>query len=238
VGNREGLLGRWQHIEYVMGFNLDRRLYDVLRCMPTVPGAIGCFRRDALRDAGGFSGATLAEDTDVTLGIGRAGWRVVFVEDARAWTEAPASLSALWRQRYRWSYGTLQAAWKHRAALWQRGQGRVGRIGIPYLVLFQVVLPLLAPLIDVFALYGIVFLDPLEVTAYWLAFNAVLLALAMYAFVLDRESLRPLWALPLQQLVYRQVMYLVVVQAVASAFLGARLRWQHLERTGRVEVGR
>ena len=48
VGNRGGLLGRWQHIEYVMGFNLDRRLFDVLQCMPTVPGAIGAFRREAL----------------------------------------------------------------------------------------------------------------------------------------------------------------------------------------------
>ena len=94
VGNRRGLLGRWQHIEYVMGFNLDRRLYDVLQCMPTVPGAIGAFRREALADVGGISGETLAEDTDLTLALGRAGWRVVYEENARAWTEAPATLGA------------------------------------------------------------------------------------------------------------------------------------------------
>src|SRR5439155_1055793 len=75
VGNRRGLLGRWQHIEYVMGFNLDRRMYDVLQCMPTVPGAIGAFRRRALAEAGGLSAATLAEDTDATIAVGRAGWR-------------------------------------------------------------------------------------------------------------------------------------------------------------------
>ncbi len=75
-----------------MGFNLDRRLFDVLQCMPTVPGAVGAFRRRALADVGGVSGATLAEDTDLTLAIGRAGWRVVYAEDARAWTEAPATL--------------------------------------------------------------------------------------------------------------------------------------------------
>ncbi|MDX6644039.1 MAG: hypothetical protein QOD76_2001 [Solirubrobacteraceae bacterium] len=236
VGNRQGLLGRWQHIEYVMGFNLDRRLYDVLRCMPTVPGAIGAFRREALEQAGGFSTATLAEDTDLTIAIGRSGWRVVYAEDARAWTEAPASLGALWRQRYRWSFGTMQAAWKHRAALWRRGQERIGRVGLPYLALFQVALPLLAPLIDLFALYGLIFLDPLPVLGYWLSFNALQLALATYAFRLDREPLRPLWAMPLQQFVYRQLMYLVVIESVISAALGTRLRWQHLERTGDVEV--
>jgi cellulose synthase/poly-beta-1,6-N-acetylglucosamine synthase-like glycosyltransferase len=238
VGNRSGLLGRWQHIEYVMGFNLDRRLYDVLRCMPTVPGAIGAFRRAALLDLGGVSSATLAEDTDITIGIGRAGWRVVYAEDARAWTEAPSSLSALWRQRYRWSFGTMQAVWKHKGALRHRGQRRIGLIGLPYLVFFQIALPLMAPLIDVFAVYGIVFLDPVPVIGYWLAFNLLNLVLAWYAFRLDRESPRPLWAMPLQQFVYRQLMYLVVIESVISALAGTRIRWQQIERTGDVEVAR
>ena len=238
VGNRKGLLGRWQHIEYVIGFNLDRRLYDVLECIPTVPGAIGAFRRRALDDIGGVSGATLAEDTDITLAAGRAGWRVVYVPDARAWTEAPSTLDGLWRQRYRWSYGTLQAVWKHKGALWRPGEERIGRRGIPYLVLFQIALPMLAPLVDVFALYGLVFLDPLPVLLYWAAFNVLQLALGWYAFRLDRESPKALWALPLQQFVYRQLMYLVVIESVVSALLGIRLRWQRVERTGEIEIAR
>ncbi len=130
----------------------------------------------------------------------------------------------------------MQAVWKHRAALWRRGEWRIGRIGLPYLVLFQIALPLLAPLIDLFALYGLVFLDPLPVLAYWLGFNLISVALAVYAFRLDRESLRPLWALPLQQIVYRQLMYLVVIESVISAVKGTRLRWQNIERTGDVEL--
>ena len=186
---------------------------------------------------GGISSATLAEDTDLTIAIGRAGWRVVYQEDARAWTEAPATLSALWRQRYRWSYGTMQAVWKHRAALWRPGEERIGRRGLPYLVLFQIALPMLAPLIDVFALYGLVFLDPVPVIAYWLAFNVLQLGLAAYAFRLDHESLRPLWAMPLQQFVYRQLMYLVVIESAISALAGTRPHWHKLERTGEVEIG-
>ncbi|HKF80302.1 MAG TPA: bifunctional polysaccharide deacetylase/glycosyltransferase family 2 protein [Thermoleophilaceae bacterium] len=236
VGNRRGLLGRWQHIEYVLGFNLDRRLFDVLRCLPTVPGAIGAFRRDALADVGEVPADTLAEDTDLTLAIGRAGWEVVYAEEARAWTEAPATLAALWRQRYRWSYGTMQAIWKHKAAIWRRGERRIGRRAIPYLVLFQILLPALAPLVDVFALYGAMFLDPAPVLGYWLAFNLVQLAQGWYAFRLDGESPRPLWAVPLQQFVYRQLMYLVVIESMISALRGTRLRWQHAERSGEIEV--
>ncbi len=237
VGNRRGLLGRWQHIEYVIGFNLDRRMFDVLECMPTVPGAIGAFRRSALADVGGVSTATLAEDTDVTMGIIRAGWRVVYAPRARAWTEAPASLSQLWSQRYRWCYGTLQAMWKHRRAVAEDGSGgRLGRRGLAYLGLFQVLLPLLAPVIDVAAVYGVLFLDPRVIALTWLAFLGVQYVGAIYAFRLDGESLRPLWALALQQFVYRQLTYLVVVQSVAAACYGLRLRWHSLRRTGDLDA--
>ena len=80
VGNRNGVLGRWQHIEYVVGFNLDRRLFDLAQCMPTVPGAIGAFRRNALLQVGGVTDDTLAEDTDLTMALCRDGWRVVYEE--------------------------------------------------------------------------------------------------------------------------------------------------------------
>ncbi|MBA2361819.1 MAG: glycosyltransferase [Actinobacteria bacterium] len=236
VGNRRRLLGRWQHIEYVMGFNLDRRLYDRLQCMPTVPGAIGAFRRQALQDVGGVSSATLAEDTDLTLAVGRAGWQVVYVEDARAWTEAPSSLRALWRQRYRWSYGTLQAVWKHRAAIWRPGEGRIGRRGLPYLVLFQIALPLLAPMIDLFSLYGLIFLEVSTVAGFWIVFTTLQLALGWYAFRLDGESPRVLWAMPLQQFVYRQLMYLVVIESILTAIRGTPLHWRPMSRSGQVEV--
>jgi cellulose synthase/poly-beta-1,6-N-acetylglucosamine synthase-like glycosyltransferase/peptidoglycan/xylan/chitin deacetylase (PgdA/CDA1 family) len=238
VGNRGTLLGTWQHIEYVMGFNLDRRLYDVLQCMPTIPGAIGAFRRDVLESVGGVSGATLAEDTDLTLAIGRTGHRVVYVEHARAWTEAPGSLGGLWRQRYRWSFGTMQAVWKHKGAIFSRDprQRRIGRRALPYMILFQIILPIAAPVIDLFALYGLLFMDPVPVLGYWVAFNLFQFAVAICAFRMDRESLRPLWALPLQQFVYRQLMYLVIIESTMSALAGVRARWLSVERTGDVKV--
>lgn len=237
VVNRGGLLGRWQHIEYVVGFNLDRRLFDLAECMPTVPGAIGAFRREALLRVGGVSDITLAEDTDLTMALCRDGWRVVYEERAIAWTEAPASLGALWKQRYRWCYGTLQAMWKHRGALTQRGQaGKLGRRGLLYLLMFQVLLPLLAPVVDVFAVFGLIFLDPVRIIGLWCAFLLLQVLMGLYAFHLDKERPGPLWSLPLQQFVYRQLMYLVVIQSVFTAIAGSRLHWQRMERYGSLRV--
>jgi cellulose synthase/poly-beta-1,6-N-acetylglucosamine synthase-like glycosyltransferase len=217
----------------VLGFNLDRRMFDIARCMPTIPGAIGGFRRRVLIEAGGVPADTLAEDTDLTMAVVRAGWRVVHRDDAIAWTEVPATLRQLWRQRYRWCYGTMQAMWKHRRAVVRRGaEGRFGRRGLTYLTLFQVLLPLVAPAVDIFAVYGLVFGSWPQALGVWCGFIAVQAATAAYALRLDRESLGPLWTIPLQQFVYRQFMYLVVVQATVAALLGGRERWRAMARTG------
>jgi cellulose synthase/poly-beta-1,6-N-acetylglucosamine synthase-like glycosyltransferase/peptidoglycan/xylan/chitin deacetylase (PgdA/CDA1 family) len=237
VGNRRGLLGHWQHIEYVVGFNLDRRMYDILQCMPTVPGAIGAFRREALEAVDGVSAETLAEDTDLTMAICRAGWRVIYVPEACAWTEAPGTIRQLWRQRYRWCYGTMQAIWKHRGAVRESGAaGKLGRRGLPYLLAFHVLLPLLAPLIDLATLYALVVTRSPTLLYVWLGFMILQLLAAGYAFRLDGEPLRPLWSLPLQQIVYRQLMYLVVVQSAATALYGLRLPWQGVRRTGQMDA--
>ncbi|MCQ4206562.1 bifunctional polysaccharide deacetylase/glycosyltransferase family 2 protein [Streptomyces longispororuber] len=239
VGNRNTLIGAWQHIEYVMGFNLDRRMYDLLRCMPTIPGAIGAFRRDDVLAVGGMSEDTLAEDTDITIALHRAGRRVVYEERARAWTEAPGSFRQLWSQRYRWSYGTMQALWKHRRSLVDSGpSGRFGRIGMPLVVLFQIVTPVFAPLIDVFTVYSMVFIDFRASLLAWLAVLGVQLVCAAYAFRLDGEKYRYLLMLPLQQLAYRQMMYLVLIHSCVTALTGGRLRWQKLKRTGEVGTPR
>ncbi|MFF7902030.1 glycosyltransferase [Streptomyces sp. NPDC088817] len=237
VGNKDSLIGAWQHIEYVMGFNLDRRMYDMLGCMPTIPGAVGAFRRTALERVGGMSEDTLAEDTDVTMALHRDGWRVVYAENARAWTEAPESVQQLWSQRYRWSYGTMQAIWKHRRAVVERGpSGRFGRVGLPFVSLFMVVAPLLAPLIDVFLLYGLVFGPTEKTVGAWLGVLAVQAICAAYAFRLDRERMSHLVSLPLQQILYRQLMYVVLLRSWMTALTGGRLRWQKLRRTGVVEA--
>jgi len=233
VINRRGLIGKWQHIEYVVGFNLDRRLFEVMQCMPTIPGAIGAFRRQALRDVGGVSDRTLAEDTDLTMAVIRAGWKVVYEERARAWTEAPHTLRQLWRQRFRWSYGTMQAMWAHRGAIRDPGaSGRFGRVGLPFLAVFGVVFPLLAPVIDVMTIYGLVVSGSFTTGLAWLVMLGLQVVTAVVAFRLDGESLRPLWSLPLQQFVYRQLLSIILVRSFVAALAGVALRWHKLPRTG------
>jgi hypothetical protein len=131
----------------------------------------------------------------------------------------------------------MQAMWKHRAAIVEPGPGgKLGRRGLTYLLAFQVLLPLLAPAMDVATLYSVVASAEPTLLYAWLAFLALQLVTAAYAFHLDGEPLRPLWSLPLQQFGNRQLMYLVVIQSVWSALYGLRLRWQVMRRSGEMDA--
>jgi len=66
----------------------------------------------------------------------------------------------------------------------------------------------------------------------WGGVTALQLVAGVFAFRLERERLRPLWLLPLQQIVYRQLMYAVLLQSAVTAFAGVRLRWQKLAHRG------
>ncbi len=233
VGQRHGLLARWQHLEYVVGANLDRRCLDLVRCMPTVPGAIGAYRRKAIEQAGGFSHATLAEDTDLTLAMGRSGWHIKYAPEAVAYTEVPGSLHDLWRQRCRWAYGITQSVWKHRRALRPRRteRSRVGTVGLPYLALFQVLLPLAGPAVDLFAISGLL-LHRRDPIVFWFAFLAVQCVLALTALIIEGESLRSMWILPAQQVVHRQLTYLACHDAIIRASRGSKARWNKVSRSG------
>jgi hypothetical protein len=127
----------------------------------------------------------------------------------------------------------MQAMWKHRRAVTEHGQsGRFGRYCLIYLALFHVLLPLIAPVVDVFSVYGLMFPNPVKVIGFWLGFVLLQTIAGGYALRLDGERLRSLWLLPLQQVVCRQLMYLVTIQSVITALLGTRQRWQVIRRAG------
>ncbi|PYS82153.1 MAG: polysaccharide deacetylase [Acidobacteria bacterium] len=251
VGNRINLVTRWQALEYVTSQNLDRRAFSSLNCITVVPGAVGAWRRDLLERAGGFSPDTLAEDQDLTMRVRRLGYRVGYEETAIAWTEAPDTFRGLMKQRFRWSFGTLQCLWKHKAALFNPHHGTLGYVAMPNVWVFQILFPLISPLMDLMFLWTFVAaaLERLEhpaeyavfnfkqVAFYYALFLAVDWAAAAFAFALERkEQWKLLWWLFLQRFGYRQVMYTVMVRSLFAAARGALVGWGKLERKDTVAL--
>ncbi|HKQ79968.1 MAG TPA: glycosyltransferase [Blastocatellia bacterium] len=249
VGNRINLITRWQALEYITSQNLDRRAFAVLNCITVVPGAVGAWRRELLERAGGFASDTLAEDQDLTLKARRMGYEIGYEENAVAWTEAPDTVKGLAKQRFRWSFGTLQCMWKHRDALFRTRYGALGWVGAPNVWVFQILFPLISPMMDLVFVWTLIFaaLERLEhraecaisnlgqVMFYYALFLAVDWLAAAFSFLLEkREQWGLLCWLFLQRFCYRQVMYYVMVKSVMTALRGIFVGWGNLERKATV----
>ncbi len=247
VGNRTRWLTRWQALEYITSQNLEKRAFDLLNCITVVPGAVSAWRADAIRSGGGFSADTVAEDTDLTIAIRRAGWRILYDEAAIGYTEAPETAAALVRQRFRWTFGTLQAVWKHHDTLGRRRYGTLGWVALPNVFLFQLLLPLVSPIIDLLflgslLLWGLAQVHVARLPQLWTAedversliFFAVFMLIDLFtcvvAFALEKhEDWSLLWPLLLQRFYYRQMMYVVLFRALMRAVQGRAVSWRGVE---------
>lgn len=249
VGNRVNILTKWQALEYVTSQNLDRRAFNLLNCITVVPGAVGAWKRELIDELGGFNPTTLAEDADLTIAIGKAGYKVVYDEEAIGLTEAPDTVRSLVRQRYRWMFGTAQAAWRHRDCLLRPKHRALGLVGLPNIVLFQVMFPLVSPILDATLAFSVcaallhAWQNPganatqalTEISLYYLLFTAIDFGTSVLAFRMEpAEDKRLLaWLIP-QRFVYRQLMYYVAIKSVLAALRGFEVGWGKLERKATV----
>ncbi len=256
VGNRVNLWTRWQALEYVTSQNFERRALNVLGAVSVVPGAIGAWRTAAVREAGAFHPDTVAEDADLTMALLERGYRVAYEDRALAFTEAPMNARGLMRQRFRWSFGIMQSVYKHRDAF--RHKGVLGWVALPNIVIFQILLPLVSPFIDLMFAYG-TFMYLLDryfhpETADARSFEKLVIYFAMFliidfiasalAFVLERrtadnrEDFRLLLHVWLQRFAYRQLFSIVLLKTLKRAITGRAFNWDKLERTAAMPYAR
>ena len=253
VGNRMNLWTRWQALEYITSQNFERRALNTLNAVSVVPGAIGAWRTAAVRAAGGYHHDTVAEDADLTMALLEAGYLVNYEDRALAYTEAPTTAKELMRQRFRWSFGIMQAVWKHKAAM--RKGGALGWVALPNVVIFQILLPLVSPFIDIMFVIGAVSYfvnkyfhpesanpaDFQRLVIYFALFMVIDFIASTIAFTLERQQpgrkrdfllLGHVW---LQRFAYRQLFSIVLFKTLKRAMEGGSFAWDKLERTATVK---
>ncbi|HET9653969.1 MAG TPA: glycosyltransferase [Kineosporiaceae bacterium] len=237
VANRNhNLLTRWQALEYLTQIGVERAAYARLGAIPVVPGACAAWRRRAVLEAGGYSGATLAEDCDLTLALQTAHWRISQDDEAIALTEAPQDVKSLLAQRVRWTFGTLQSLSKHRELLLRRKRGWLGLVVLPYTLLAALTPVLFTPFVVVMAVQTVRDQGWWVLGVYFALFTAVHLVVAAVAVALMREPVDHLLLVPLYRLVYEPLRIYLMYTSVYLALRGVRLGWNKLRRTGRVDA--
>jgi biofilm PGA synthesis N-glycosyltransferase PgaC len=236
VGNRRNLLTAWQALEYISGICVTRMAEGAVGAISIVPGACAAWRREALVQAGGYSHDTLAEDSDLTLTIQSLGYSVVQENSAVAWTEAPMDLKGLGKQRLRWTYGNIQALYKHRRMLFNPRYGVLGLITLPY-ALISVLIPLVfMPM--TFVVAGLILAQgqwmPIAIFAAFVA--GAHLVISTVAVLMVRESPRHLLMVPIYRLIYEPLRAYVLYGSLLRVAKGQMVGWYRPERTNSVLV--
>jgi cellulose synthase/poly-beta-1,6-N-acetylglucosamine synthase-like glycosyltransferase len=253
VGNRVNLWTSWQALEYITSQNFERRALDLFNVVVVVPGAIGAWRTAPVKAVGGYPVNTVAEDADLTMALLELPLKVVYEDRSLAFTEAPVDVGGLMRQRFRWSFGILQSIFKHKGVFARKGA--LGFVALPNILIFQILLPLVSPFIDVMFVVGVAWYfiqkyfhpesnDPASFQRLLIFFGAFLVIdflASSLAFALERrqpEAREDAWLLSqvwLQRFAYRQVFSLVLFRTLKRAIQGRPFAWDKLDRTAAVK---
>jgi cellulose synthase/poly-beta-1,6-N-acetylglucosamine synthase-like glycosyltransferase len=237
VGNRKrNLLTRWQALEYLTQIGIERSAYAQLGAVPIIPGACAAWRKAAVAEVGGYSHATLAEDCDLTLSLHQAHWRVSQDDQALAYTEAPDHADALLAQRIRWTFGTLQAIFKHRNMLLRRRHGWLGMAVLPYMAVSVLVPIVFLPFIAVMGVLAVQNSGWGTVGLYFLLFLALHLLIAAVAVILMRERWANLLMVPIYRVVHEPLRAYLLYTSAYLAIRGVKLGWNKLQRTGAMDA--
>jgi cellulose synthase/poly-beta-1,6-N-acetylglucosamine synthase-like glycosyltransferase/peptidoglycan/xylan/chitin deacetylase (PgdA/CDA1 family) len=252
VGNRVNLWTRWQALEYITSQNFERRALDLFDVVVVVPGAIGAWRTTPVKAGEGYHANTVAEDADLTMNLLEQGYSVIYEDQALAFTEAPVTANGLMRQRFRWSFGILQAIFKHKGAFSKHRA--MGLFALPNILIFQILLPLVSPLIDLMFVAGVLhyFIDKHfhpeaasadsfhKLLSFFLVFLLIDFAASALAFALERKhpaSKGDAWLLVhiwIQRFTYRQLFSVVLLKTVKRAIDGKPFNWDKLDRTAKM----
>jgi cellulose synthase/poly-beta-1,6-N-acetylglucosamine synthase-like glycosyltransferase/peptidoglycan/xylan/chitin deacetylase (PgdA/CDA1 family) len=234
VGNRRNILTAWQSLEYISGICVTRMAEGLVGAISIAPGACAAWRREAFDLAGGYSSDTLAEDADLTLAIQRLGYSVVQENDAVAWTEAPMTIKSLAKQRLRWTFGNLQAIWKHSDMLFRARYGALGLITLPY-ALLSIAIPLLfMPMTIVVAGISIASGNWQSIALFAAFVAGTHMIISIVAVLMVRESLWHLLVVPIYRLIYEPLRAYVLYGAILQALKGRMVGWYRPERTNSV----
>jgi cellulose synthase/poly-beta-1,6-N-acetylglucosamine synthase-like glycosyltransferase len=243
-------LVRIQVVEYLRAFLMGRTGWSRIGGLVVISGAFGIFRRDLLVKIGGLAHDTIGEDAELVVRLHHhlrerdEDYRVVFVAEPVSWSEAPASLKVLGRQRRRWHRGIAEILSKHRRMIGNPRYGRIGLLALPYYVLFELLAPfvelaalVLLPLGLWFGAIDVAFAWRFALVAYGYGLLVSLTALFIEEISFHRyprwgDLLRGVAAAIAENFGYRQILAGWQILGALGAWRGGTAVWGTMQRQG------
>lgn len=233
VLNRGKLFTDLQALEYIEGLNMARSAQSYVRLVNIIPGPIGFFRKKAIEESGFYSSETFAEDADLTLKILANGWKIYYEPKSISYTEAPAKLQQLLKQRYRWTRGIIQSIRKHKS-LMINPSINFGDTFVLWTMFYEALIwPAMNIAANLFFIIAALAFGFTSLIFFWWAGLAILdLVTALYCVAAEKEEFR----LVGYSIIYRMFFILIIdickAMSTIEEFLGIKMTWGKLERVG------
>ncbi len=246
-------IARFQVLEYLRSFLAGRVGWDALKIMFLISGAFGLFKRSLVVELGGLAPDSLGEDLELTVRLHRhcrerkIPYKIHFVPDPVAWTEAPETLKVLGRQRDRWQRGLIDTMVRHIRMLFNPKYGRIGLVAYPYFFFLEMIGPIIEftgyiVFVTVLALgiaslpFAILFLLVAVLLGSVLSIAAVgLEELTFRRYTRLKDLLRLFWLAFIENLGYRQILTYYRLRGTISYLRGLD-GWGDMERKGFEEL--
>ena len=113
INAMENILTRLMSYEELVQCEALLRGKDSLGLFVQLRGSCQFIRRELLQQLSGFDESCLAEDLEISARIAEKGYSIRYGGDVCAWQESVSTLKSLFKQRARWSRGTMEVAFKY-----------------------------------------------------------------------------------------------------------------------------
>lgn len=190
AGLPKNIIALIQVVEYLRAFLFGRLGWSPMNALLIISGAFSVFRRDAVLEAGGYRTDTVGEDMELVVRLhhhyrlsGKP-YKISFVPDPICWTEVPEDLKTLRNQRSRWQRGLGESLYLHRRLLFHPKSGLVGWLAYPFMLLFELLSPVIELVGYIFMIAGYFF-----GVVSWEAFVAFLTVAIGMGFIFSLSAL-------------------------------------------------
>ncbi|MCS6784771.1 MAG: glycosyltransferase family 2 protein [Candidatus Caldarchaeum sp.] len=233
VVNPVNWLTKNQALEYITQLNITRRATSYYGVVQVMPGPLAAFRKKEAVALGKYDRVTLTEDFDLTVKLLKTGGVIQAPPGAFAYTEAPSTLSSLYRQRLRWYRGNIQVLLRHSDAFRVSRYGFLTYLVFPLLVVQQLVIPILGVAAIPAAIMIIINGGIGYVLKLLAAFVILQSLISLTALDMENEDVRMVLYAPFAVVGYKHLLDIIAFKSIIDILvLRRRPRWTRAEKKG------
>ena len=246
--NPKNFLQSAQRAEYFMGVYI-KKLLAFLGAINVTPGPLTIFRRRVFDELGPYRQAHNTEDMEIAYRMQKNHYKIEHCNDAYVYTNTPASVRKLYRQRLRWIYGFINNTLDYRSVIFNKKYGNFSLFTIPMGVIsilsvaylfvrltynfvdFLSSKILVAKTVGWEASYAMPSFDPFFIsfnTFFFLVVSVYLLV--VFAMLFGRRMTEDKWAFSLNTLYYFPVFSIIapfwLFRAILNTILSRRPSWR------------